>query len=217
MNDYECRMLLSKFSHEVRNPLALINSFLQLLIRDYPKIASCTYYNKIVENMRLLRQLLDEMSHFNNAGRIHPEPADISRLIRDAASSAESILSARQIVLRLEFQEPLPQVRIDHGKMLQVFYNLFRNAEEAMPEGGLITVSATAAKENGGILISVKDDGPSIPKEFLPTLFDPLVTHKSDGTGLGLAICREIVSAHGGTIAASPDGSPVFTIFLPSI
>ena len=215
MNNEEYRLLLSKFSHEIRNPVALINSFLQLLAHDYPQIASCAYYRKIMENMHLLRQLLEELSHFNNADRIRVEPFDMIRLIREAVSSSRSVLNEKNIAFQLELPASLPKLLIDPGKMLQVFYNLFRNAEEAMPDGGLITVSADASETEQTIVIRVKDSGPSIPAEYLPTLFDPLITHKKEGTGLGLSICREILNAHGGSITAAPDGSPVFTMILP--
>ena len=208
MNAQNYRLLLSKFSHEIRNPVALISSFLQLLRREYPEIASSLYYR----NMGLLRQLLDDMSHFNNADRLHREPTDLCRLLREAASSAAAVLSERNITLRLDLPEALPVLSLDRNKIRQVFYNLFRNAEEAMPEGGVISISAWAEEQQ--IFIRVTDSGPSIPREFLPTLFEPLVTHKKEGTGLGLAVCREILKAHQGSISAASDGTPAFTIAL---
>ena len=207
MNAQNYRLLLSKFSHEIRNPVALISSFLQLLRREHPEIASSLYYRNIQENMGLLRQLLDDMSHFNNADRLHREPTDLCRLLREAASSAAAVLSERNISLRLDLPEALPVLSLDQNKIRQVFYNLFRNAEEAMPEGGVISVSAW--EEEQQIFIRVTDSGPSIP-----TLFEPLVTHKKEGTGLGLAVCREILKAHQGSISAASDGTPAFTIAL---
>src|SRR5699024_10858986 len=118
----------------------------------------------------------------------------------------------RNISLRLDLPEALPVLSLDQNKIRQVFYNLFRNAEEAMPEGGVISVSAW--EEEQQIFIRVTDSGPSIPREFLPTLFEPLVTHKKEGTGLGLAVCREILKAHQGSISAASDGTPAFTIAL---
>ena len=214
MNNQESHILLSRFSHEVRNPVALISSFLQLLVREYPEIAASPYCRQIEENMRLLRQLLDDMSRYNNASGIHPETADLHQFLTELSLSAGAVLSARHIRLRTEFLTPLPPVSIDRSRMLQVFYNLLRNAEEAMPQGGEITISAFS--EDSRVCISVRDSGPGIPPEYLSTLFDPLITHKQDGTGLGLAICREILTAHGGTISVAPDGAPVFTIRLPS-
>ena len=84
MNAQNYRLLLSKFSHEIRNPVALISSFLQLLRRGHPEIASSLYYRNIQENMGLLRQLLDDMSHFNNAVRLLRVPTDLCLLLREA-------------------------------------------------------------------------------------------------------------------------------------
>lgn len=214
MNSQESHILLSRFSHEVRNPAALISSFFQLLARDFPQITASPYYRQIKENMKLLNRLLDEMSRYNNASRIHPEAVDLRMFLRELVRSAGEVLALKGISLELASGPELPRVFIDRTRMLQVFYNLLRNAEEAMPEGGVIRISALPYRE--GIRITVRDSGPPIPREYLATLFDPLVTHKQDGTGLGLAICREILEAHGGSISASPEGDPVFTLWLPA-
>ena len=121
MNAQNYRLLLSKFSHEIRNPVALISSFLQLLRREHPEIASSLYYRNIQENMGLLRQLLDDMSHFNNADRLHREPTDLCRLLREAASSAAAVLSERNISLRLDLPEALPVLSLDRNKIRQGF------------------------------------------------------------------------------------------------
>ena len=93
MNHQEYHILLSKFSHEVRNPAALITSFLQLLAREYPEITACSYYRQIQENLQLLRQLLDEISHYSNASRISPKPVNfrefLQEMARDPASAAD--------------------------------------------------------------------------------------------------------------------------------
>lgn len=215
MNHQEYHILLSKFSHEVRNPAALITSFLQLLAREYPEITACSYYRQIQENLQLLRQLLDEISHYSNASRISPKPADFQEFLQEMAAAAKKLLAGSGIRLQLQICGALPPVSIDHSRMLQVFYNLLRNAREAMPEGGDVCIDARP--ENGGISVTVRDSGPAIPEEYLPTLFEPMVTHKQDGTGLGLAICREILLAHGGSITAARDGQPLFTLRLPAL
>ncbi len=215
MDNQEYRILLSRFSHEARNPLALITSFLQLLAREYPQIRPCPYFRQIQENLQLLRQLLDEMSHYNNASKIQPRPVDPGEFLGQLRLSVSGLLSARGIRLDLDLPPALPRVSMDPSRMRQVFYNLIRNAEEAMPEGGWIRISAAAQEQ--WVAVTLLDSGPSIPREYLPTLFDPLVTHKQDGTGLGLAICREILLAHGGSISVSPDGRPAFTLRLPRL
>ena len=214
MNEQECRLLLSKFSHEVRNPVTLINSFLQLLVREHPEISSYPFYEKITENMTLLTRLLDEMSHFNNATRIHREDTDLQALLAELADSGNCTLFPQNIQIVLNADPAVPHISADRTKLLQVFYNLIRNAAEAMPEGGEIQIRLTA--DHTEVQIEVANPGPDIPAEYLPDLFEPFVTHKKEGTGLGLAICREILQAHKGTISVTSSGGITrFTIFLP--
>ena len=214
MTEDECRQMLSRFSHEVRNPVTLINSFLQLLVREHPEIATYSFYEKIIENMNLLTGLLDEMSRFNNAARLQKEPTDLSAFLRDIADSGAVMLASYGTSVSCRCPEKLPEISLDQSKFLQALYNLIRNAAEAMPDGGHILIRAS--RSSAETRIEVENDGPAIPKEYLPDLFQPFITHKKNGTGLGLAICQEIITAHGGTITvSSSEGSTIFTIILP--
>ena len=136
MNEQECRILLSKFSHEVRNPVTLINSFLQLLTREYPEITSYPFYKKIAENMVLLMNLLDEMSRFNNAPKLHREEIHLQAFLSELADSGNSVFFSQNIHIALNIPSDLPNIHADQTKLLQVFHNLIRNAAEAMPNGG---------------------------------------------------------------------------------
>lgn len=215
MTEKECRQLLSRFSHEVRNPVTLINSFLQLLVREHPEIASYSFYGKITENMNLLTGLLDEMSRFNNACRLQKEKTDIVSFFRDIAESGAVMLKPSGISVSFQAEAGLPAVCLDQAKFRQVLYNLIRNAAEAMTDGGCIQISASF--RNTQFRLEVTNDGPAIPEEYLPDLFEPFVTHRKDGTGLGLAICREIVEAHGGRISVvSSEKQTSFMIVLPT-
>ena len=214
MTENEYRLLISRFSHEVRNPVTLVNSFLQLLVREHPEIASYSFYKKIIENMNLLTGLLDEMSRFNNAARLRPEPADLSEFLRNIAESGDAVLKPSGISVTFQQEGELPPISLDPSKFQQVFYNLIRNAAEAMPEGGNIRIQASCSSSH--VRIDVSNDGPPIPAEYLPDLFHPFITHKKEGTGLGLAICQEIVLAHNGTISVSSDeNQTTFTVLLP--
>ena len=214
MNEQECRLLLSKFSHEVRNPVTLINSFLQLLVKEHPEISSYPFYEKINENMTLLTRLLDEMSRFNNAARLHREETDLCALLSGLADSGNSVLVPQNVHITVHANTDIPHLLLDQTKLLQVFYNLIRNAAEAMPDGGDIRITLTLHETE--LQVNVANRGPGIPPEYLPDLFEPFVTHKKEGTGLGLSICREIIQAHEGSISVSSSGgNTVFTILLP--
>ncbi|MGN0315668.1 MAG: sensor histidine kinase [Fusicatenibacter sp.] len=195
----ECRALLSKVSHEIRNPVALINSFLQLLLSSHPELSSDCYFQKIQENMNCLKNLLDELTNYNHSGTLHPEEVNPYLLLQQITADAGAALESKKITLELSKQSAIPRIRLDTLKFQQLCFNLIRNAAEAMPEGGCIRIFISFDGEN--VIIRFSDEGCGIPEEYLPTLFDLFVTHKENGTGLGLAICREIVTAHHGTIS----------------
>ena len=100
-------------------------------------------------------------------------------------------------------------------QLRRVFMNLTMNAQDAMPEGGELTVSAR--RVDGFAEVAFSDTGVGISDEDVKKVFDPLSTTKSNGTGLGLAICQQIVSRHGGTIgvASQPSAGATFTVRLP--
>ena len=110
---------------------------------------------------------------------------------------------------------PFRALPLDTTQFRQLFLNLIRNAAEAMPSGGTIKISLCF--DGDFLTIRVQDTGCGIPAEDLPTLFDLFVTHKKNGTGLGLAICKEIVTAHDGTISVSsvPGEGSTFTVVFP--
>ena len=94
--------------------------------------------------------------------------------------------------------------------------NLFMNAAQAMPGGGRIEVAAEALPSRAAASIRVHDDGPGIPAEVRPRIFEALFTTKAKGSGLGLALCRRIVEAHGGSIQLAPsDAGAAFVLVLP--
>jgi signal transduction histidine kinase len=105
---------------------------------------------------------------------------------------------------------------VDRDQMKQVFYNILRNAMQAMPDGGRIGVSLRA--EGGQVRVEIEDAGPGIPADLSDKIWDPFFTTKDKGTGLGLGIVKNIVEAHGGTIHIAnrePQGARV-TIDLPA-
>ena len=112
-------------------------------------------------------------------------------------------------------ETPLPPVTFDPKQVHQVLINLFKNALEAMPEGGEITVTSRVKGANAEI--SIADTGAGIAPEVAGNIFQPYFTTKEKGTGLGLAICQGIISEHGGVISvdSTPGQGATFTIQLP--
>ena len=211
----ECHAMISRISHEIRNPVAIIHSFHQLLLVEHPELSNDLYFQKIQENMAFLNSLLDELSCYNHSHRAVRAYVNPYLLLQNLCADTGVLLEKQHISLELIKESAIPRFALDTTQFRQLFLNLIRNAAEAMPSGGTIQISLCF---DGDILtIRVRDTGCGIPAEDLPTLFDLFVTHKKNGTGLGLAICREIVTAHNGTISVSsvPGEGSTFTVVLP--
>lgn len=213
--EQEHQFQISQISHEIRNPVTLINSFLQLFAASNPEVTTRPYWNEITENMQYLRTLLTELSSFNNSKALYRKPGNLYKLLESIVMSATPSLQEAGIQIRLIKETPIPSFDFDGIKLRQVFLNLIRNAQEAMLSGGNIHI--TIRVDNNTVTVQIQDTGSGIPIEYMPTLFDSFITHKKDGSGLGLAIAKNVVEAHGGSIHAHSELNQgcIFTILLP--
>jgi len=153
------------------------------------------------------------------------ETASIAEIVRESASFS---LFGSNVRCEFDITDDLYPVRVDRGQISQVINNLIINADQAMPEGGVVSVRIENidlrpedAAENTNekyVKITVKDEGIGIPKENLPKIFDPYFSTKKEGRGLGLATVYAIVQKHGGSIVVNsePGGGTEFTILLPA-
>lgn len=216
MKDETYNCTLSKFSHEVRNPVTLINSFLQLMVQDHPEIATYNYYDKIEENMTILRSLLDELTDYNHANSLCEEEINLYLFLVRFIDSAKELLSKDHIDIELQKESAIPRIKLDPVKLSQLFYNLIRNAAEAiLPNEGRITINLFC--DGNQIDVKISDNGCGISQDQMDSIFHPFVTYKKDGTGLGLAICDEIMKAHKGSISvfSVPGEGTEFTLHFP--
>lgn len=195
----EFQMILSKFSHEIRNPIALISSELQLMASFHPEVFSYKCWDDIMENLEYVSQLLKEMSNYNNAENLHPVPTDFNDFLRTILASVRPTLDYLGIHLESHLSPGLPTLPVDQIKLRQALLNLLRNAQESISGSeGRITVNAYAT--SCGLCISIGDNGCGMDTEQIEHIFQPFVTYKSGGTGLGLAITRQIIEAHNGEL-----------------
>lgn len=211
----EFHYTLSKFSHEIRNPITLINSGLQMIAAAHPEVQKYKQWDDVMDNLDYVRDLLDELSTFNNANRIVPKKTDTCAYLKTILSSVRPTLDYLEISLESDIPDSLPVMMLDQVKIRQMLLNLLKNAWEAVPvPGGKITVSASP--KASGIAISIQDNGCGISPEQQATIFQPFFTTKESGTGLGLPVVKQIVEAHNGSVSveSSPDHGTVFHIFL---
>ncbi len=209
----------SKFAHELGNPINGMAVSVQLLKRwldraDPPADA------RVMERLQLLMGGIDRLTEllgeFRMMSRKHEyrfEPMDLSQLVAELAEMERPAYSQRNVGIETDVAHDLGPVRADAGKLRQVLLNLCKNAFEAMPEGGTITVSADRTAV--GVMIEVHDTGPGIPSDA--EVFAPFTSSKADGSGLGLPIAKQIVEAHQGTLSydCPSSGGTVFRIQLP--
>ena len=211
----EFHYTLSKFSHEIRNPITLINSGLQMIASAHPEVQEYKHWDDIMDNLDYVKDLLDELSAFNNANRITPKSTDTCSYLKTILSSVKPTLDYLDITLVTDIPDSLPVMMLDQIKIRQMLLNLLKNAWEAVPvPGGKITVSV--CPQNSGISINIQDNGCGISPEQQETIFQPFFTTKESGTGLGLPIVKQIAEAHNGSISleSSPDHGTIFHIFL---
>lgn len=210
----------SGLAHEVRNPLNSIA--LQLSILDR-RIGRCEpalgkemadLSGVIREEVKRLDGLVGDFLLFSRVDRIQYQSADLEQLIDEVVRLLRpEALAAGVAIQRRRGAEPIPPARMDGEKMKQVVMNLVRNAVEATPEGGTVTLESGLV--DGRARLVVRDTGPGLPAGV--DVFQLFVTTKPKGTGLGLSIVQQIVLQHGGEIVAAsePGRGACFTVTLP--
>ncbi len=218
--------LSAGIAHEIRNPLAGINLFVDVLT-DEKKFQRTGQELEILGEVKsnikkidgIIKRVLDFSRQSESPTR---EAVDVNLLINDTVKLWRSAMTKTGIVLKLFVAKNLPEVRGDAIELQQVFNNLLHNAVDAMSQGGTLRISACKGlfsldKNRQAVIISFRDTGPGIPVEHRGSIFNPFYTTKPGGTGLGLAICHRIVSRHRGTIfcESTTNAGTTFQIEFP--
>ena len=141
---------------------------------------------------------------------------DIHQLLESSLAICRPELEHHAITVATQYDNNCPHVNINEDGITQVLLNLFYNAIEAMATGGTLTIQTEYPQEKEVIHLRVQNDGPSIPPEDIPMLFDPFYTTKQKGTGLGLYISQKILAEHQGRIEVDPN-LEIGTAFIVSL
>ena len=169
-----------------------------------------------------MKQLLEELSAYNNGQRLSPSSTDFDIFLKKISLSFASSIIETDIEFISRIDPELPVLSIDTVKFRQLLLNLLSNARDALSAPGTSsgyspTLTFLAEVRQSSLLLTVKDNGCGIAPENLSSVFEPFTTYKQGGTGLGLAIARRVVLAHQGTIQVSSrlgEGT-IFTVTLP--
>jgi signal transduction histidine kinase len=217
--------LLAGIAHEVKNPLGIIMSRLDLLSLDSEMLSE----EELFEDLEVIRQqvgrMRDIIDHLMKMARPGPpERHDLSLnvVVLETLPMVRKTLMDADIHLELDLGQGMPAVKADLVQLQQVLINLLLNARDAMPEGGRVIISTELQndRERPTVQARIRDTGVGMSPDQIRQAFEPFHSTKLDqgGTGLGLAVCQRILHQHDGGIDAEPhpEGGTVVRIWLPA-
>jgi two-component system, NtrC family, sensor histidine kinase HydH len=205
-------------AHEIRNPLSSIKGFATYFKErshagDEAFDMAAILIQEVERLDRVVGQLLDFSRPAKPARRAVAVGDFLSASLKRIATTAED----KSVTTELSIGTGVAEASFDPDLIHQVLLNLYLNALEAMPDGGVLTVAADLSSDKQGLLINVSDTGCGIPADGVSQIFDPYFTTKATGTGLGLAIVHNIVEAHGGEVLveSEPGKGTLIRLLLP--
>ena len=207
--------IVSLISHEIRNPLTLISSSLQLMEQTHPEVRDFSNWDQTMQDLDFLCQLLSELSAYNNGSTLRYQVFSLQKLLRSVAVSFAISLENASVSFRSSIDPAIKDYAGDQIKLREVLLNLLKNARESQADE--IVLSASSGCDTSGIQISIRDNGCGIEQNQLDQIFQAFHTTKQEGTGLGLSFSKRIIEAHHGTltVTSAPGEGSTFTVFLP--
>ncbi|QYR22698.1 hypothetical protein KZ483_07050 [Paenibacillus sp. sptzw28] len=207
--------MAASITHEIRNPMAVIRGFVQLMRERSPEHHQ-QYFQIVMEELDRANSIIDDFLSLAQDRILEKESCSLQSLINDLFPLLVADANMRGLTIELNLDDRLPPLMLNEKEMKQLILNLARNGMEAMDQNGVLQI---ATSFNHGVAeLRVKDNGCGIPKEKLERLFEPFYTTKSRGTGLGLPLCLSIVERHGGQIrveSAEGQGTTFIVSFEP--
>ncbi|MFH1652832.1 MAG: PAS domain S-box protein [Pseudomonadota bacterium] len=208
--------LASDMAHEVNNPLMVISGNAQILLMDKQLDKEIEDgLQTIIEQCMRARDIMQRLLKFSKPSRGDVTDVDVNQSLDFVIGLIERQYALENVIIKRNYMNSPPKIKIDEKQMHEVFINLLKNAKEAMQDGGTITISTSVVKDV--IQIDFADEGCGISEQNLNKMFEPFFTTKEEGTGLGLAICYGIIKAHNGDMKymSEPGKRTTATIILP--
>ncbi len=203
--------LAASIAHELNNPLAIISLRIESLLEKTPEGSPHRRELDIMEQeIGRMGNLVANLLEFSRRGRQEISTLDVCEEIEKTLELIYYHLRKYNISIMRQFSPGVPRIHADRQQLRQLFLNLFTNAVDAMPHGGMLTIVVAVIPEEKQLRIEIADTGSGIPPEILSKVTEPFYSTKPEGkgTGLGLAICRRIIQAHHGEIEITSDAMP---------
>jgi two-component system, NtrC family, sensor kinase len=194
-------LLAAGVAHEVNTPLAVISNYIQMLAKQIPADdPTQKTIERIVKQTFRASEIVNNLLNFSRTGAAEFVELDLNSLLDETLTLVQHPFKTARVNVIKNYMEQLPLVLGSSTRLQQVFLNLFMNARDAMPGGGMVEVRTGA--QNGSVEVEVTDTGSGIPAENLHRIFDPFFTTKTSGrgTGLGLSVSYGIIKEHAGKV-----------------
>jgi signal transduction histidine kinase len=217
----EVAALAGGLAHEIRNPLSTIGMLLELMAEDLSVPESprdrrlWARLQTVQTECRHLEEILNAFLQFARAGELAPVETDLNQLVREFIDFYQPDARQHGIEISPHLASDLPTVQVDRSLVRQMLLNLARNAQQAMPAGGLLELQTRLG--DGRVQLAIIDNGAGMDEATRAKLFHAIFSTKTTGSGLGLSTVRKIVEAHQGSIScdSEPGRGTRFLISFP--
>ena len=208
--------IAASIAHEIRNPLTNVSMSVRQLKEAFSQDSPwAKHIEIIIRNTERINFLITELLNCARPPKLNVQPHDINGILENTLDSIKAKITSHQVEIRKDYCSGFPVISVDREQMTRVFSNVMINALDAMPEGGVMTV--TTEIQGSYFVAKIEDTGTGIPEEDIIRIFDPFFSTKASGIGLGLSMTYGTIVSHGGTISveSQQEKGTLFTISIP--
>ncbi|PTL82726.1 HAMP domain-containing sensor histidine kinase [Vitiosangium sp. GDMCC 1.1324] len=211
----------AQVAHEVRNPLSSIGLNVELMQDAFERATfespadareARELLAAVTREVDRLTEVTEQYLRMARPPRPSLEPTDVTEVLASVLDFSREELERAHVEVVRELTPDTPRALADEGQLRQVFLNLLRNAREAMPDGGRLTIATRVLERE--LEVALQDTGRGMSEAVRSRIFEPFFSTKEDGTGLGLAVCQQILKAHGGELSCQSESGQGTTFFV---